>query len=108
MKRFTLLTMLFALLSVTAFAQTDSYTGGGEEQKSEIFRLTLNEEYAVGDVNHDNAVTITDAVLMVEYLLCGEAPNFFMENADIDGDNNITFTDAFNLVDIILNGFEEH
>ena len=104
MKRFTLLAMLFALLSVTAFAQKDSNTGDGEEPKSEIYLRTLYERYPIGDVNHDNAVTVTDVMLMVEYVLSGSAPNFFIENGDIDGDNEISISEIMDIVNIILNG----
>ena len=61
-----------------------------------------DKEYEMGDVNHDGDVSITDAMLMVNYILGDEQSYFFIENADIDKDGVINVTDVTNLVDIVL------
>lgn len=80
-----------------------TYTGEGEENKSEIFWFTLKEyEYALGDVNHDGLVNITDVTLTVNYILTESTEGFFVEQADINGDGGVDITDVTSLVNLIL------
>lgn len=81
-----------------------TYTGGGEENKSEIFWYTLKEyEYAMGDVNHDNSVSLQDILLVVDAILSNDNSGLFMEQADSDGDGKLSLSDILAIVDIILN-----
>ena len=57
----------------------------------------------LGDANGDGMVNVTDAVLVVNYLLDQECPVFFFENADINGDEEINVSDVVGIVNIILN-----
>ena len=77
------------------------YTGGGEENKSEIFWFTL-KEYAMGDVNHDGEVSIADVMLMVDYNLGQEPEGFFIEQSDLDGDGEVSLVDITGVIAIIL------
>ncbi len=82
-----------------------TYTGQGEENKSEIFWFTLKEyEYVLGDVNHDGVVSVTDVMLVVDYVMGNNPTNFFIEQADVTGDGDITVQDVTNIVDVALNG----
>ena len=56
-----------------------------------------------GDANGDGAVTITDAVAIVNYILGNPSAEFVKKAADVSGDGNITITDAVGVVNIILN-----
>ena len=57
----------------------------------------------LGDANGDGMVNVTDAVLVVNYLLDQECPVFFFENADINGDEETNVSDVVGIVNIILN-----
>ena len=77
--------------------------------------------YPVGDVNHDETVTLADIMLVVDYILNSEPidflsddhvlfdttlPRFYngydMEEADVNHDRNISLSDVMGIVDIIL------
>ena len=80
-----------------------TYTGGGEENKSEIFWFTLKEYvYDLGDVNHDGLVNITDVTMTVNYILTDSTDGFFIEQADVNGDASVDITDVTSLVNLIL------
>ena len=55
-----------------------------------------------GDANGDGAVTITDAVAIVNYILGNPSAGFNKAAADVSGDGNISITDAVGVVNIIL------
>ena len=61
-----------------------------------IFNILL------GDANGDGMVNVTDAVLVVNYLLDQDCAIFFFENADINGDEEINVSDVVGIVSIIL------
>ena len=71
--------------------------------------VTFDVTALLGDANGDRAVTITDAVSVVNYILGNPAEGFNIEaanvNGDFDDDDNpkITITDAVGIVNIILN-----
>ena len=58
--------------------------------------------YAMGDVNHDGSVSVTDVLLIVEYVLGKSPEQFFIENADANSDKEITVADVLSIVAIIL------
>ena len=58
--------------------------------------------YAMGDVNHDGSVSVTDVLLVVEYVLGKNPEKFFIENADVNSDKEITVADLLSIVAIIL------
>ena len=57
----------------------------------------------LGDANNDGQVTISDATLVVEYVLSGKAASFNFQNADVNGDGQVNITDASLIVGMILN-----
>ena len=57
---------------------------------------------SLGDVNGDGAITVTDVMGLVNYILGNANENFIIENANINGDGNITVTDVMLLVKWIL------
>ena len=65
---------------------------------------TPTQQYPLGDVNHDGAVTATDAALVTDYAMGNTPPVFFSENADMNGDGSITVTDVSTIVSMVLGG----
>ena len=65
---------------------------------------TPAQQYPLGDVNHDGAVTATDAALVTDYAMGNTPPVFFSENADMNGDGSITVTDVSTIVSMVLGG----
>ena len=57
--------------------------------------------YAIGDVNHDDSVTIKDVTDLIDYLL-GNDPGICIICADVSGDGNVTIKDVTDLIDILL------
>ena len=66
------------------------------------FRMHHENRFRPGDVNHDGAVDITDALLVVDDVLGRENSRFCARHADITNDNTIDLSDALRIVDIIL------
>ena len=63
---------------------------------------SLEPDYIAGDSNGDGSITVTDAVMIISYIL-GESPaGFNKEAADVNGDSSITVTDAVQVIDMIL------
>lgn len=59
---------------------------------------------SMGDVNGDGAITISDVMGLVNYILGNTHDGFIIANADINGDNSISVTDVTTLVNLILYG----
>ena len=60
------------------------------------------ENYALGDVNGDGTVNVTDVMLVVNYVLGDILPVFHEECSDINGDGRIDIADIMGVVNIIL------
>lgn len=58
--------------------------------------------YDIGDVNGDGNITISDATLIIDYLLGCELNEFQKDAADVNVDGEITISDVSNLIDIKL------
>lgn len=58
--------------------------------------------YAMGDVNHDGDVSLTDVTLLVNYILGLNPAIIYLENADMDYDGEHGLTDVVSIVNIIL------
>lgn len=71
--------------------------GGGDITEPAELAIVYSNDYIVvtGDVDGDDEVTITDATLIMSYLVDKyEIGEDYKENADVDGDDEITITDA--------------
>jgi len=83
-------------LFITKF-QIIEYAGGSEEP----------EVYAKnGDVNHDGAIDVTDAVLIIDEILMKNPANFDALLADVNSDGEIDVTDVVMVIDKILGKIE--
>lgn len=58
--------------------------------------------YKNGDVNGDDAISITDAVSIVNCIMGNPSENFIEEVANVNNDEGISITDAVSLVNIIM------
>lgn len=66
-------------------------------------KLTVTD-VMVGDSNGDGKISITDAVVVVNYILNKPSSNFVSEAADVNMDGKISITDAVVIVNKILAG----
>ncbi len=79
-------------------------TTDGENVQLENATYTITvSDFALGDVNHDGLVTVTDAMLLVNQILGSLSPKYHAENADINGDGYVNISDVSGIVDIIIN-----
>ena len=60
----------------------------------------------MGDVNHDDAIDVTDAVLIIDEILMKNPANFDASLADVNGDGDIDVTDVVMVIDAILGKIE--
>ena len=58
--------------------------------------------YAVGDVNHDGSVNISDVTALIDSLLTGEGGCEICGDVDVDG--QVTISDVTALIDKLLAG----
>ena len=68
--------------------------------------VTEQPEFANGDVNHDKAVDVTDAVLIIDEILMKSPANFDAALADVNHDTFIDVTDVVLVIDKILGKIE--
>ena len=57
-----------------------------------------------GDVDGDEAVTISDVTALIDYLLSGDASAINIEAADCDLDGDVAIADVTTLIDYLLSG----
>ena len=57
-----------------------------------------------GDVDGDGSVDITDATMLINYLLSGNASGLNLENANCDQEGGVDISDATMLINYLLNG----
>jgi len=69
-----------------------------------VFYVTVGGK--LGDVNQDDAIDVTDAVLIIDHILMKNPSNFDASLADVNGDNEIDVTDVVMVIDAILGKIE--
>jgi hypothetical protein len=81
------------------------YTDGSESLWSNTQEVTLLQGHAfeLGDVNHDNTVSIADVTALIDYLLSGNG-NACTICADVNGDQTVSIGDVTALIDKLLSG----
>lgn len=95
------LLLIIAVLMVIPTAMT-AQTAKTRQWKGAPSKLSTTT--AIGDVNSDGDVNVTDVTLLVGHILGNENSNFIIENADVNDDGDITVTDVTKLVSNILEG----
>lgn len=67
------------------------------------FNFYFGDEYPMGDTNHDGAVSISDVMMTVNYILSPRISfNLFFFNTDMNKDGRLSVSDVTALVNIIL------
>ena len=56
----------------------------------------------LGDVNRDNAVTISDVTALINYLLTGDEANLNLEAGDCDGNDTLNIKDVTLIINYLL------
>ncbi len=76
------------------------------QSKVSIYRKVTTTTNLMGDANGDGDVSVTDAMLLVDYILLHQDgvdfPDIILENCDLNEDGNYSVTDVGMIVDIIL------
>lgn len=62
-----------------------------------------DHDYALGDVNHDNSVNISDVTALINYLLSPEQ-QICTICADTDGNQAVNISDVTKLIEFLLTG----
>ena len=63
---------------------------------------TPQPEWEIGDVNHDNAVDVSDVTALITYVLNGSADNFYETEGNVNGESGIDVSDITALISIVL------
>ena len=77
-------------------------TATGSDSDLQTFSIDGTPVLKPGDVDGDGRVTVTDVMVVVDYILGGHPTVFIYENANLDDKEDITVVDAMRIVDIIL------
>ena len=82
------------------------YVNGTESSWSNTKEVLLKEgETIYGDLNGDGLIDITDATLLIDYLLSGNGDNISTIAADVNKDGEVGVDDASLLIDYLLLGY---
>ena len=70
---------------------------------SKVKFLSDGSSGLAGDVSGDGVVTVTDVMLVVNYILTQKEPDgFIMSNADVNSDGNVTIADVVGIAAIVF------
>ena len=58
-----------------------------------------------GDANGDGEVTVSDVLMVMEYVLGINPSDIVMDNAEVTGDREISINDVMTIAEIVLNSF---
>lgn len=79
-------------------------TNSGAIRAIELTAVTSPLDFPLGDVNHDSSVDISDATMLINYLLNGNQSDIDTILADINHDSTIDISDATMLINYLLYG----
>ena len=86
-----------------ALVNTSADYNSNLEMDYVFVKRTGDYEGLLGDVNGDGDISVTDALLIIDYALTSEEPEgFIIGNADMNNDNSISVADALAVIDIAL------
>ena len=86
-----------------ALVNTSADYNSNLEMDYVFVKRTGDYEGLLGDVNGDGDISVTDALLIIDYALTSEEPEgFIIGNADMNNDNSISVADALTVIDIAL------
>ena len=96
-------TNIYTLIFDKPVTRKLTFMPGGNQACWDI-RLTAEQSYLRGDANDDGKIDMTDANLVVGYILGISADYFNLENADANLDGKIGMPDVMFIINYILNG----
>ena len=83
------------------YVMANYINGAVGNSNTELVTLTQSgNEHEVGDVNHDNVVSIVDVTDLIDYLLGGG--DICLECADMDGSGEVNISDVTDLIEYML------
>lgn len=86
----------------------EAYAANVGQSDATRFQIVLDEiaedapAYALGDVNHDGYVNVTDVTMLLSAILNDDYSRIFTDNADMNGDGEINVTDVTLLISLAL------
>ena len=86
----------------------EAYAANVGQSDATRFQIVLDEiaedapAYALGDVNHDGYVNVTDVTMLLSAILNDDYSRIFTDNADMNGDGVINVTDVTLLISLAL------
>lgn len=102
MKKLLTIIALF-VFCVTVNAQNTKQQETQLEDNTSSTPIKVNKNIQSGDVNGDGEISITDFVIVIEFIISGSiSDDFHKDSADMDGDGEITFVDCGLLKNKIL------
>ena len=90
-----IISLILLIFSMGVMAQSDNR--GIKEQARGTQQMD-----ALGDVNGDGDITVTDVMALVDYLLGTSTEEIIVDNADTNQDGSVSVSDVMRLVDMIL------
>ena len=93
--------------NTTYYVRAYATNSKGTSYGSKISFTTLEEETPAGltgDVNVDEAVNISDVIMLLRYVMGGSTlTEQGMENADVNGDGSLNISDVITLLRMVMN-----
>ena len=84
-------------IQLTTTEGTATVTIYPEDYNSKLTMLN----YALGDVDGNGSITVTDAVMVVQHILYKTPSNFIPETADVNTDGSVNVGDVVSILDLI-------
>ena len=84
-------------IQLTTTEGTATVTINPVDYKSKLTMLN----YALGDIDGNGSITVTDAVMVVQHILYKTPSNFIPETADVNTDGSVNVGDVVSILDLI-------
>ena len=89
--------IMLSNIQLTTTEGTATVTIYPENYNSKLTMLN----YALGDVDGNGSITVTDAVMVVQHILYKTPSNFIPETADVNTDGSVNVGDVVSILDLI-------
>ena len=89
--------IMLSNIQLTTTEGTATVTIYPENYNSKLTMLN----YALGDIDGNGSITVTDAVMVVQHILYKTPSNFIPETADVNTDGSVNVGDVVSILDLI-------